>query len=55
MLGLDKLTIPLFTPHIFFPREAAADLGKALVLRPNDVLLRKENAILKVSAWLLGA
>lgn len=28
-------------------REASADLGKALTQRPNDVLLRKEQAILK--------
>lgn len=29
-------------------REAAADLGKALALRPRDVALRKESAILRV-------
>lgn len=28
--------------------KAAEDLGKALMQRPNDVMLRKESAILKV-------
>lgn len=45
------LSLPIL-PALFYTREAAADLGKALVQRPNDVLLRKENAILKVDAWL---
>lgn len=29
-------------------REASVDLGKALAQRPNDVMLRKESAVLKV-------
>ncbi len=29
-------------------REASVDLGKALKLRPNDIMLRKESAVLKV-------
>lgn len=44
----------LFTRHFHSSRvgyrEASADLGKALAQRPNDVMLRKESAVLKVCA-----